>query len=272
MSNFGRDCDSLNQSKTKVKAFTLAEVLITLAIIGVVAALAIPSVITNYKAKELETKNNKAKSILTNGFKLLLSNDGVTTLRDSKLISCDKDKTCISTQAKRVFNIITDNKDNENNQSFKNEYKFTSNPQEVWTDSSIPYTFITADGMIFGITPNKDSNSLTIIADLNGSKNPNKGAEDLCKYTINNNLTIQDQCLSMADWTRTGECSWENLGACDFGGLDMTACLESGDGCDTQEKCNMRNYLHVQSQSDNACEWRAGEHSCVCYGTGGGGK
>ncbi|MBE7707024.1 MAG: prepilin-type N-terminal cleavage/methylation domain-containing protein, partial [Cyanobacteria bacterium SIG30] len=36
----------------RLKAFTLAEVLITLAIIGVVAALTIPSVVTNYQNQE----------------------------------------------------------------------------------------------------------------------------------------------------------------------------------------------------------------------------
>lgn len=37
-------------------AFTLAEVLITLGIIGVVAALTIPSLITNYKAHRLRSQ------------------------------------------------------------------------------------------------------------------------------------------------------------------------------------------------------------------------
>lgn len=43
------------------KAFTLAEVLITLGIIGVVAALTMPTVIQNYKKK---TSSNSVKSNL----------------------------------------------------------------------------------------------------------------------------------------------------------------------------------------------------------------
>ena len=38
------------------RGFTLAEVLVTLGIIGVVAALTLPSLITNYRRKELETR------------------------------------------------------------------------------------------------------------------------------------------------------------------------------------------------------------------------
>ena len=46
-------------------AFTLAEVLITLAIIGVVAALTIPTVVTNYKKKTYVTQLKKTYNYLT---------------------------------------------------------------------------------------------------------------------------------------------------------------------------------------------------------------
>ena len=45
-------------------AFTLAEVLITLGIIGVVAALTLPSVIQNYKKQVTVTQLKKAYSVL----------------------------------------------------------------------------------------------------------------------------------------------------------------------------------------------------------------
>ena len=45
-------------------AFTLAEVLITIGIIGVVAAMTLPALIADYKDKELETRTKKAFSII----------------------------------------------------------------------------------------------------------------------------------------------------------------------------------------------------------------
>ena len=52
------------------KAFTLAEVLITLAIIGVVAAMTIPTLISNYKKHEVETKLVKFYSVINEAVKL----------------------------------------------------------------------------------------------------------------------------------------------------------------------------------------------------------
>ena len=46
--------------KNRRAAFTLAEVLITLGIIGVVTALTIPTLTANYKKKVLSNQNNQA--------------------------------------------------------------------------------------------------------------------------------------------------------------------------------------------------------------------
>ena len=64
----------LNASKKKL-AFTLAEVLITLGIIGVVAAMTIPTLMTNVKAKKLRTQFLKSYSIVQQAFKLMENDD-----------------------------------------------------------------------------------------------------------------------------------------------------------------------------------------------------
>ena len=56
-------------------AFTLAEVLITLGIIGVVAALTLPSVVANYKEKQLTTAWKKAYSDVANAALLMSQNN-----------------------------------------------------------------------------------------------------------------------------------------------------------------------------------------------------
>ena len=60
----------------RLKAFTLAEVLITLAIIGVVAAISIPSVISNSQQQEFKTGLRKAVSVLNSAITMNMAIDG----------------------------------------------------------------------------------------------------------------------------------------------------------------------------------------------------
>ncbi len=60
----------------KRSAFTLAETLITLAIIGVVAALTIPAVIQKYQERVTVTKLKKVHSVLNNALRLSVVNHG----------------------------------------------------------------------------------------------------------------------------------------------------------------------------------------------------
>lgn len=64
------------------KAFTLAEVLITLGIIGVVAAITIPTIITKYKVKVLENQFKKADSIIQQAVKNTAVEYGYSNLSD----------------------------------------------------------------------------------------------------------------------------------------------------------------------------------------------
>ena len=57
-------------------AFTLAEVLITLGIIGVVAAMTLPTLIANYQEKVTVTKLKKAYSVLNSAYKMAVVQHG----------------------------------------------------------------------------------------------------------------------------------------------------------------------------------------------------
>lgn len=64
-----------NVTKKRKLAFTLAEVLITLGIIGVVAAITIPQLVNNYKAKRLRTQFLKSYSTIQQAFKEMEADD-----------------------------------------------------------------------------------------------------------------------------------------------------------------------------------------------------
>ena len=66
-------------------AFTLAEVLITLGIIGIVSALTMPAVINHFKAKKLEVQFKTADAMLTKAIKMTVNELGYEDLKDLHL-------------------------------------------------------------------------------------------------------------------------------------------------------------------------------------------
>ena len=87
---FGDDCErcrltrgAVDIFKTKA-AFTLAEVLITLGIIGVVAAITMPVLISKYKNQVYVNQLKKSVSVFENGIKLIIANEGATDLSETE--------------------------------------------------------------------------------------------------------------------------------------------------------------------------------------------
>lgn len=80
---YSKGATNVNLHQTKVKfGFTLAEILITLGIIGVVATITIPNLINNYKAKQLRTQFFKSYSVISQAIKLMQSDDISADPRD----------------------------------------------------------------------------------------------------------------------------------------------------------------------------------------------
>ena len=65
------------------RGFTLAEVLITLGIIGVVAAMTMPSLIANYQKKVLVTQLKKEINYIQNNIHKILADEEVDSLKDT---------------------------------------------------------------------------------------------------------------------------------------------------------------------------------------------
>lgn len=64
------------------KGFTLAEILITLGVIGVVSAITIPNVVNNYKIKQHEISFKKADSMIKEALKRSINELGYTNVND----------------------------------------------------------------------------------------------------------------------------------------------------------------------------------------------
>ena len=199
------------------KAFTMAEVLITLGIIGVVAALTMPVILSKVEDKVLESQSLKTQNILANGMRLLMAKETVNELKYTSLSACE-DKECVKDIMHKTFSIIAEVADDS--KIVPQIYKFDDGEEKsIWLDNEdIIYSFVTNDGAIYGVkTFDKGTSSLNIIADINGAKNPNRGAKDLCLYYVSNGGTGKESCAQMAkvETAETDACvvpddSWDN--------------------------------------------------------------
>ena len=166
-------------------AFTLAEVLITLAIIGVVAAMTIPTLITNYQKVSQVTKFKKAYATLDNGFKLMLAQEGVEYFAQTQL---SKDFAAVD-----GANSIEDALNNNITKYFKTseicysesetgcpmysvEYKYLNGEGEAGQLTGMPY-FTLSDGAVVYMVPGYIS--LLLYLDTNGKQGPNLLGRDL---------------------------------------------------------------------------------------------
>ena len=201
-------------------AFTLAEVLITLGIIGVVAAMTLPTLISNYQKRVYVTQLKKSVSVLSNGFKLMMAHDGVTELKDTHAFSGMGANICGSRLGDEN-NILTNNCSSireglasvfsgiqlapcdETAMKYLNGNPLSSNTglsrKSTLTCAKFP------DGSeIYGYKFNKSSDGFMgqVRLDINGPKNPNTIGRDIfLLYISNNGIMIPYGSQQASDYT-----------------------------------------------------------------------
>lgn len=150
------------------KGFTLAEVLITLGIIGVVAAMTMPSLVANYEKKRTATAVKKAYSELSQALKLAEVDYGDMEYWDwPESDDLDNNRKFIDRYITPYYKGITNLKD--------------GNKEAEWgggiSDTAI--NFVASNGTIFSMKPIAFRRTTYILADVNGFKKPNKMGTDM---------------------------------------------------------------------------------------------
>ena len=201
---------------SKKAAFTLAETLITLGIIGIVAAMTIPTLISNHQKKVTVTKIEKAISYLNQAYKLSYDDVGEPTLEES-----------FEMNSKDYFNkywapylkiLQYCNTYSACNYKSNTPYK-TINNKDISTMIIHPNgaTFLTFDGYMFNIRSNYGNQlSRLIILDINGSQGPNKFGKDVffLSRVEEDGGGIRCYCYEKTDADISKECSNKGEGYC----------------------------------------------------------
>lgn len=212
-------------------AFTLAEVLITLGIIGVVAAITIPTIVNHYKEKVTITKLKKLNSTFQNAFNLMRQEEfGGGDASEWGDISRDEfvqvytkylsvAQVCTQEDIQKCFyNTNYANLNGEQNQLYVNSYSgFILNdgaPVAVgWSGANSEYTISTGNyGQIF--------------VDINGKNPPNILGRDVFSFIIRKDAVIARGAInpggnSSSKYDKRGYCN-KNSGV-GHNGLGCTA-------------------------------------------------
>ena len=178
-----------NDKKGKQAAFTMAEVLITLGLIGIVAAMTIPQLIKNYQIKVLQTEFKKAYADLNTASKMFQVRNG-TTVSD---YAANAGSMAVFNLFKKEFNTVLKKNtnvnstvDDEGNRVGAKPYKGKDGKWHGWgvlakkdldTQSICDTTGVFFDGIgrpiSFDDSPQSGKNGPKVCIDINGEKNPN---------------------------------------------------------------------------------------------------
>ena len=217
-------------------AFTLAEVLITLVIIGVIATLTVPSLIQRTNNQEYVSGLKKAYSVLSQALQQIIADEGAPESSEDAWNAPNN----ITNTFKKHLNVVKECSNDCMKQRYKSLYG-TAYGSSNWS-ISIDYQagsgkLVLSDGMQIALGGSVNCTASThfnngagkicgrINVDVNGEKGPNKLGRDLFWFSITedgrifpccSNETLQDTYMcgdtnkyqpSDGDWTAGWGCA-----------------------------------------------------------------
>ena len=192
----------------KKRGFTLAEVLITLAIIGVVAAISIPSVISNSQQQEFKTGLRKAVSVLNSAITMNMAIDGESPYDNANLFGYLQRHMNVMKSYDGIHNLgifyhyVSKSYDGIHNLGIF--YHYVSHTGKTYTGTNSG--FYTTDGMRFEhLSSNSDAQSGPLLHESNIRACVNDRKNNICggcgSYGLaaNPNKTTKPPCAIMVD-------------------------------------------------------------------------
>ncbi len=193
-------------------AFTLAEVLITLGIIGVVAALTMPNLIANYQKQLWITQLKKQINVINNNLIRIKADEGVDNLYDSSFVigKTNEALDIDSNKYREYFSLAVAPKGSKIQKLFNS------------IGEDINEILITNDGaylvFVHGDHP-------YVMLDINGDKMPNRGGRDRFIFYIFNkgveHMSLdtdenRQNCINMVKVTSSPDYSPDEFNAIQF--------------------------------------------------------
>lgn len=244
------DFPGVTSRSTRCAGFTLAEVLITLGIIGVVAAMSMPALIQKNNAKALETAFKKSYSNLYNAYMMVIADEVPVYVLNPTEARPDGDPDFNSQFAQAVYSKykkikkVTDDEKKEYKKGAKNfTRKNTMGSPQCSQFMNSGNAFITPDGSAISILQN--CSALWFTFDTNGiKKGPNALGHDIFIFVIpkDSKKLIPAYSESEVKCDENGNCSYNNT-------------AETSNKCSRTSKSDINGATCAIYAIQNKCPW-----------------
>ena len=168
----------------RIKAFTIAEVLIALVVIGVVAAITIPVISMDSQKKKTVVQLRKAYSVIYNAYNLSVSENG-------PIQTWEFGKNTYDWNSSRKFL-----------EKYFIPYLVVSKDFNYKVGAAAPDQFVILDGTV--VDADVRQNTADIIIDLNGDRKPNRRGRDIFVIRLSSAANYKDFGFAGAVYKRNG--------------------------------------------------------------------
>lgn len=272
------------------RGFTLTEVLLAVAIVGVIAALVLPMVVKNYQDKTLDAALKREKQTLESSIASLIVNENTDDYKKTMLYTYAEDPTDYSNSSGafiKKYLKVSNYCGNSNGKCFASKYyEYKDGDKSVYTPTYKGACASLKNGSSICMEPENPKHGVKLLLDVNGKKGPNVYGRDLHLYEImlpaKGNL---DRATADPDWDyklveitpttpEEPEEPVKPIGKCDVGGDGTPAdcCMDtSSDYASRNERIccgNIKDYF--DKNSGTCCSKWGSNPWCPSTPSGGG--
>ncbi len=170
------------------RAFTLTEVLLAIAIVGIIAALVLPMIVKDYQTKTLDAALKREKQTIESSIASLLINENTDDYNKTMLYTGETDPSSYAnTSGRYITKYLKVSKycgDNNGDCFASKYYKYESGDKSVYTPTYKGACASLKNGSSICMEPKNPTHGVKILLDINGKKGPNIKGRDLHEYEI----------------------------------------------------------------------------------------
>ena len=167
--------------------FTLAEVLVTLGIIGVVSAMTVPSLMQNYQRQSYVTQLHKVYNETTQAALQYMTDKNALNLKEAGLVN----DTAVDEWVNKYFRVVQNCSAEPSNCFAVGEYKrLNGTTLEIFNYNKNQYVLASGAGIY--ATSNAGNGNVNFWIDVNGKKGPNIIGRDVFPLKVYNNGVVDD--------------------------------------------------------------------------------